>query len=425
MKAMVRDDIIGLESYVDAEFKYRFFIEAISECGGYCFIEQIDRIYSDSGGRYLVQKMEDAKLVKTDYFSKYKYIRLTASALKYLRYRDDERDFSDIPKNEISVQNLKTNPSEKVLFTSVLNFEHYSFSNYYNFYFSKKKHLDYLEEVLKVDNNLEIEKLQLKISKLKEDYFEHKFAVTNQVTICNRLKEQNQEMENKIKSLTQEKELLLQKNNFLKSYDGDIDRIEGYISCFNKIIESNNSDLRSMYSIEQEMNSIGFEHNSTEKEIEKLRNEQEKKSKVANEIIHKLMKLRDVSKLICVLQPEGEEDGCFYEKTIHIISTFVKYHKSNYLETIKDTIGFMDDHNFKIRRIKLDLVSIFKPSEQMYTQIKKIENYYKDSRIDFSWKYTKTDHLEKYFDTVQDNIGYIKEDHIEQFANLRDKLSKK
>ena len=37
MVGIVRDDIIKLETYVDAEFKYKEYIEVIAGCGGYCF----------------------------------------------------------------------------------------------------------------------------------------------------------------------------------------------------------------------------------------------------------------------------------------------------------------------------------------------------------------------------------------------------
>ena len=40
MRAIVRDDIIKLESYVDAEFKYKKYIEILNDCGGYCFLDQ-------------------------------------------------------------------------------------------------------------------------------------------------------------------------------------------------------------------------------------------------------------------------------------------------------------------------------------------------------------------------------------------------
>ena len=61
-------------------------------------LDQFERLWQDEGGKYLAKKMEDANLIKTDYFSNYKYVRLTPSALKYLYYRDYKEGFLDTPK---------------------------------------------------------------------------------------------------------------------------------------------------------------------------------------------------------------------------------------------------------------------------------------------------------------------------------------
>lgn len=415
MKAIVRDDIIGLQSYVEAEFKYKKYIEIISECGGYCFINQIERFWKNEGGRYLVQKMEEAKLVKTDYFSKYKYLRLTANALKYLHYRNDERDFSGVPKNKISVQNLKTKPSEKVLFTSVLNFE-YSQSADSNVYFLKKRQIELLEKALKINNSSEIEELDLKVNQLKEEYFKHEFTRLSQEENYKRIEQSNQEIINEVKLLEMEKLSLEEKNSFLRNYDDKIESIRNRISFLDKIIGSNDLYLRSINLLNTNMNNIAREHNLIEEEIEKLKDEQEDKNKSAEKFIKKISKMRDVSKIICLLDRGSH---------LHIFSTFVRYHKSNYLEILKNTVKLFREHNIEITIIKLYLITIFEPPQKLNLAMKKIEDNYSGSNIEFHWELFRTSHLEKYFDTVQDNIGYIKENHLEQFASLKDKLSRK
>ena len=43
MKAIVRDDIIALNSFVAAEFKYKIYLEMIMKAGNYCFLDQFKR----------------------------------------------------------------------------------------------------------------------------------------------------------------------------------------------------------------------------------------------------------------------------------------------------------------------------------------------------------------------------------------------
>ena len=43
MKSIVRDDIISLESFVAAEFKYKYYLETLMKSGNYCFLDQFKR----------------------------------------------------------------------------------------------------------------------------------------------------------------------------------------------------------------------------------------------------------------------------------------------------------------------------------------------------------------------------------------------
>ncbi|MGL4874921.1 MAG: hypothetical protein ACRC30_09765 [Clostridium sp.] len=121
MKAVVRDDIITLSSFVDAEFKYKYYLELLQKAGNYCLLEQFKTLVV--GGAHIIKSMQASNLVATEYLNTtYKYIYLTDAAMKYLELRDSEKDFSDMKKNSISVTKIKKNPSQKQLFSSAFKF---------------------------------------------------------------------------------------------------------------------------------------------------------------------------------------------------------------------------------------------------------------------------------------------------------------
>src|SRR6056297_1641267 len=167
MKREVRDDIIKLETFVDAEFKYRKQIDIIANCGGYCLVGQFKEHFEKEGGYYLMKKMESAGLITTELFSNsYKYIKLTTSALKYFYYRDDQKDYSDLPKNKIPVpKNMSKPPSEKVIYTSILYFELYHTNGRA---YLKNYHIQHLEKGLKKNDSIK------KINKLKKEIEDYK-----------------------------------------------------------------------------------------------------------------------------------------------------------------------------------------------------------------------------------------------------------
>lgn len=124
MKAMVRDDIIALETFVALRFKYEKYIEMIYDCGGYCFVDQLVRYFGgENKGRYLAEQLEENGLIKTKFFNNYKYCYLTDASIKYVKYKDDPRDFSKMKKANIPVKKINPNPTDKVLFSSALKFD--------------------------------------------------------------------------------------------------------------------------------------------------------------------------------------------------------------------------------------------------------------------------------------------------------------
>ncbi|MGL5354419.1 MAG: hypothetical protein ACRDA5_14050 [Clostridium sp.] len=121
MKAIVRDDIITLSSFVDAEFKYKYYLELLQKAGNYCLLDQFKTLVD--GGPNIIKSMQASNLIATEYLNTtYKYIYLTDAAMKYLELRDSEKDFSNVKKNRISVTKIKKNPSQKQLFSSAFKF---------------------------------------------------------------------------------------------------------------------------------------------------------------------------------------------------------------------------------------------------------------------------------------------------------------
>lgn len=123
MKAIVRDDIISLETFVALRFKYEQYAEMLNDAGGYCFVDQfVEHFGGKNKGRYLAKQLEDNGIISTKFLNNYKYCYLTDAAIKYLTYKDDPRDFSALKKADIPVKKITPNPSDKVLFSSAMKF---------------------------------------------------------------------------------------------------------------------------------------------------------------------------------------------------------------------------------------------------------------------------------------------------------------
>ena len=121
MKAIVRDDIISLDSFVAAEFKYKSYLEILMKSGNYCFLDQFKKLID--GGQSIVNGMIENNLICMENINKnYKYIYLSDTAMKYLYLRDSEEDYSKVTKNRISVKKVNKNPTEKQLLSSAYKF---------------------------------------------------------------------------------------------------------------------------------------------------------------------------------------------------------------------------------------------------------------------------------------------------------------
>lgn len=228
MKATVRDDIISLNSFVSAEFKFKFPLELLLKSGYYCFLDQFKKLIPS--GQSIIKLMIENNLVATESINKnYKYVYLTDTAMKYLCLKDSQKDYSEIEKNRISVTKVNKYPSEKQLLSSAYKFhllaaseemidresiinglEDYIYLNElkttrekYNEWFDKNN--DGLtkkrEELLKSSN--EINEFKKIICSINKDIFDTKIEI-NEV---NELKKTRQDIQFEIQKQTTEKRL--------------------------------------------------------------------------------------------------------------------------------------------------------------------------------------------------------------------------
>lgn len=114
----IRDDVIKLESFVAAAFKYDEELEIIYNSGGYCFIAQVKNKYGENKGKKIIYDMEKNKLIGTEYYSNYKYIYITQNALKYIANKNNTEE--EVIKKQ---KNLNKFPTEKTLLSSAIKYE--------------------------------------------------------------------------------------------------------------------------------------------------------------------------------------------------------------------------------------------------------------------------------------------------------------
>jgi|GEM_PF-1255562 len=114
----VRDDVIKLESFVAAAFKYDEELTRIYEVGGYCLVSQLKNKYGETKAKRMIEDMQNYKLISTEYYSNSKFAYITQNGLKYLANKDNTTDNINIRK-----KNIEKNPPEKVLIASILKYQ--------------------------------------------------------------------------------------------------------------------------------------------------------------------------------------------------------------------------------------------------------------------------------------------------------------
>lgn len=223
MKAIVRDDIISLDSFVAAEFKYRKYLEILKISGNYCFLDQFKKLVPK--GQSIVNGMIKNNLIATENINKnYKYIYLTDAAMKYLYLKDSDEDFSEVTKNRISVKKISKNPTEKQLLASAYKFhlilegdklidKESILKNIEDYMYIKSIEMDkqsYLDWVKESENQLDKHKAEVeklinqfeKIKKIRIDLFKETeiLDMNNKENELQMLKLQYKEIEKKIEA---------------------------------------------------------------------------------------------------------------------------------------------------------------------------------------------------------------------------------
>lgn len=118
----IRDDIIHVDAYYQAEVHYKRYLEQLYDAGYYCFQAQWARLHKNPK---ILKGMRDAGLVAVDAWSgKYNIVRLTQTALKYLTYRDAPADkFEGVSKDQIPVRTIAVRPNNGPLLASAMRYE--------------------------------------------------------------------------------------------------------------------------------------------------------------------------------------------------------------------------------------------------------------------------------------------------------------
>ncbi|HAQ39625.1 MAG TPA: hypothetical protein DCM73_01520 [Clostridiales bacterium] len=114
----VRDDVIKLESFVAAAFKYDEELTILLETGGYCFMQQMKKKYGESKAKRIIEDMQSNKLLGTQNYSNCKYVYITQNALKYLANKNNTSE-----KVNTKRKNIEKNPVEKVIIASAIKYE--------------------------------------------------------------------------------------------------------------------------------------------------------------------------------------------------------------------------------------------------------------------------------------------------------------
>lgn len=439
MKKTVRDDIIGLESYVDAEFKYKKYIEILGDCGGYCFLDQFNTIFKDDGGKYLKDKMIDSYLLTSSRYSKFKILRLSSNASKYLHYRDDKKDYSDIPKNKITINSLSDYPSQKVLFTSAMYFELYS--NTKQDFFRKSKHIEMLENEFKLKIYKEIDKAK----KLIEDNKKYKiigglvdenhFQKTRSID-----SEARDDLKKTRDFLLEERKLEKEKiTKFFKSKKEVENRME-FLDTAIDLVDQNEKNLSIIYKGYYDF--VNTVHKSCDINIrqqnKKIKTLEEYLEKI-DEIIEKIIHFRDVSKLLCYVE----------NRTLHVHNAFLDFAKKRkaYFELTKDLIELIAEYSrnsrfpIEIKRVKYYFYSPLREEEYLEKTFEILEDFYKKKEFQFEkeqpgsyytpkitlkvdFEFQKIPRLKKYFEDMDIHSDYVKRKDAEDFDAFKEFLKK-
>ena len=398
----------------------------MNECGGYCFLNQIERYWE--GGKYLARKLEELGLVKMISYSNYKFVMLGDTAMKYLSYRDDPKDYSDTAKNMIPIKKLKSNPSEKVLFTSSFKFEIMHSLN--KDFLEKTKYLDIWDN--KLNSNFkskenEITEIKQKILKLEQECNEYTEIYTDflkelEVVNLEQLAQRKRDIQNEI----DKQEIELQK----------------LISLNRSAIENRKLALikeqelvdKLLY-IQMKIKKSKQPYFNKKEQIKELSNELNKMEEIQKKIIEKIEKARstilnlhDKSKIMMLPIDKGNLIFLIFDTgaTMKNPKTFWEL-----INNTLEVLGYEPIYRTEPKEIEIiffaneyesRLKEYTKIAEFVQKQLKRV-----NCDIGFSWRTSKiTEALKDYKKQSSSTYNHIKEKDIDSFENLRDNiLSKK
>jgi len=119
---IIRDDIINVDTYYQAEVHYKQYLEQLYDAGYYCFQAQWSRLHKNPK---ILKGMRDAGLVAVDAWSgQFNVIRLTQAALKYMTYRDEAPEkLEGKRKDQLTVRTIAVRPNNGPLLASAMRYE--------------------------------------------------------------------------------------------------------------------------------------------------------------------------------------------------------------------------------------------------------------------------------------------------------------
>ena len=372
MKAVVRDDIISLNSYVAAEFKYKKYLYMLMKAGNYCFLDQFKKLVPS--GQAIIAGMIDNNLVATENINKnYKYVYLTDTAMKYLYLRDSDEDYSKIQKNRISVKKVNKNPSEKQLFSSAYKF-HLLFNN--DDMIDKESILNELADLIFIESINKtranyykwIDKAMedIKINKQKVDKliselnsFRYNFIEINDGINLEDLSSENKELRELNKKYYEIRKQIEDKSNStfkfgLKELNQELENIAREIKYVERIEKIKKQVKRNVN------NTINIKRNeikSKQNEIEEIENKIKNKKELVEEVLSEVAK---VSKVF---------------ENLYNISKVIARIKNNTLEFI-----ILDVGNFKTAQAYLKEINDIKELNIKFDEINIIIYSYAENR---------------------------------------------
>ncbi|QSX05429.1 hypothetical protein JYG23_12195 [Sedimentibacter sp. zth1] len=216
----VRDDVIKLESYVAAAFKYDEELTKIFEVGGYCLVSQLKSNYGESKAKRIIEDMQQHKLLATEYYSNSKYAYITQNTLKYLANKDNQTEQINIKK-----RNIEKYPAEKVLIASILKYQ-------VEPGYPEIRRTEYIKQMQQ--KIIEIKGInkpipQEALEKSKEKYIKSKEGVTKLINLITQCEPENETLKNIIR-MTQDKyqETLVKYDDQIKQVKKAEQKLETY-----------------------------------------------------------------------------------------------------------------------------------------------------------------------------------------------------